>query len=265
MSANKHIVGKKPTLRFLLDWYDVWLRQDTWEGAARALEVSEAPLKKWHAAHKDLQEAKALADTRRGTMKTMQDYVFGHLSSDAQDVWEKLQFWGNSSSASIKVEQILSGKTKQLRQELFIHALVSSGFDYSAACRMVHVSRSTFESWRLEPEFRNLVNEIQWHKKNFFEKGLVDLVTMRHPGAVIWANKTINRDRGYGDSVEIEYSGKVDVGISIDELPLDIDTRRKILDAIRQAKQIEPGKLVELTNGHRQRDEVLDAIIENEG
>lgn len=234
--TNKHILGKKPTLKFLLDWYDVWLRESEYESVSRALEISEPALRRWEIKHKDLQFAKQLAFERRGKMESFSGYIFQHLSEKARAVWEQVQFWQDSGSATIKIEKILNGQTIKLRQELFVHALVNSNFDLSTACRMVAVSRRTLEEWRQDPDFRELINEIQWHKKNFFEHALVDLVAMRHPGATVWVNKTLNADRGYGEKVEVQHSGQLDVSFSIDELDLDLSTRRKILDAMHRKK-----------------------------
>jgi Zn ribbon nucleic-acid-binding protein len=165
--------------------------------------------------------------------------VFGHLSKEAQKVWDEIQFWGENKVSSEKVEGVLVGQQKRLRQELFIHALVRQNFDLSSACAMVHLSASTIARWKYtDLEFRQLVEEIEWHKKNFFERALVDLVEERNPAVVIFANRTKNADRGYNEKVSVEHSGRVDVGlIDIDSLDLDLETRRKILTAMERHQQ----------------------------
>ena len=73
-------------------------------------------------------------------------------------------------------------------------------------------------------------------KKNFFESSLIGLVEEGHPGAVIFANKTVNADRGYSEKLRIEHTAQGNDLIDINELELDLDTRKKILDAIRSKK-----------------------------
>jgi hypothetical protein len=70
------------------------------------------------------------------------------------------------------------------------------------------------------------------------------LVEERHPGAVIFANRTVNADRGYTEKMQVEHSGSVAArGYQMEDIMpyLDIDTRRKILDAIAQKKLDDTG------------------------
>jgi hypothetical protein len=43
-------------------------------------------------------------------------------------------------------------------------------------------------------------------KKHFFENALIDLTIMRNPFAVVHVNKTLNRDMGYGEKIEVEHT-----------------------------------------------------------
>lgn len=229
------MVGKPP-LRFILDFYDAWLRGDELTKIAASLEIGPGTLVKWIDKSEDLQLARDLAEERRGNRTTLSGYVFGRLSKEAQEKWKQIQFWDGSESSFEKIEAILNGHSKRLRQELFIHALVTSNFDVSAACHMVGVTYRCLDHWRTDDlEFRQLVEEIQWHKKNFFERALMDLVEERHPAATIFVNKTVNSDRGYSEKIQVEHTGAVDTGgFNLDDLDLDLDTRKKILEAIRR-------------------------------
>src|SRR5690606_21892274 len=75
--------------------------------------------------------------------------------------------------------------------------------------------------------------------KNFIEDGLMDLIEIRNPNAVIFANKTLNRDRGYDEKIEVHHSGQVNHKheFSIDQLNLDTETKRKVLNAIREQQK----------------------------
>lgn len=221
--------------RTLLDWYDAWLRTDEPGKVCAALQISAMTLHTWQKKHPELVEARKLAESRRGDRNNFSGYIFKQLSADAQRVWDKIKFYHEEGGTYEAIEKILSGQTKRLRQELFIHALATTNFDISEAMRMVNLTRSGLEHWRNDLEFRQLVEEIQWHKKNFFERTLVDLVEARHPAAVMFVNRTINADRGYGEKVEVNHSTKS--GVQLEELDLDVDTQRKILDAIRKKQE----------------------------
>lgn len=231
--------------RFLLDFYDACLREDCLKKIAACMEMGPRNLRIKVEKSKALQLAKKLAEERRGSRDSLADYVYGHLSEDSKDVWNKLEFWQENEKGCTRqqIEAVFLGKKKQVRQEVFLHALVRSGFNCSEACHMVGITRFTLNAWRQEDAFRRLVDEIQWHKKNFFEHALMDLVEQRHPGAVIFVNRTVNQDRGYGERVTVDHTG-LDREFSVEDLDLDLDTRKKILEAIRKRHaQIPPPPL----------------------
>jgi hypothetical protein len=241
MTIDERIAtGKRPSLEFILDFYDAFLREGTLRKVAVTLGVARHTLDNRLLRFSELRIAKERAEARRASTESLKEYVFGHLSKDAKAVWEEVQFWKDSDTANEKARAILDGKSKRLRQELFVHALATNNFDVSYACRTTGVTRNCLEHWKEDPNFMALVEEIQWHKKNFFEKALLDLVQSGHPNAVIFANRTINRDRGYCEKIEIEHGGSIDLGWSIDQLELPLETRKQILEAIRlkEAKQV---------------------------
>ena len=237
---------KKLNLRFILDWYDAWLREAESSKVAAALEISNQVLHKRLAAHPELQEAKALAEERRGKQDTFIGYVYQQLSPKSKALWDQLSFWNDSEHAYEKIEAILKGQTRELRQELWIHALCTSNFNLSTACRLVGVTRAVLEDWSKDLAFRQMIEEIQWHKKNFFEHALMDLVDQRHPGAVLFVNRTVNADRGYGEKLEVEHSGSVGTGFSLEDLDLPLNTRLEILAAIRKRKEQEAEAPIEV-------------------
>lgn len=177
----------------------------------------------------------------RNRENTFGHYVFKHLSQEAREIWEDLQFHAEHKDGMEQIRLLMNRQSSKIRQELFVHALVSTNYDVSRSCQMTGLSRNTLDKWRNDARFAELLEEIQFHKKNFFEKAMMDLVHMRNPLAVIWANKTVNADRGYSEKVRVEHT--VQGGdFSLEDLDLDIETRRKILEAIRkrqlQAKEV---------------------------
>lgn len=244
METKAKRIGEKPSLPQILDWYDIWLRESDEKKVAAALEIGVNTVRERLAKHHSFQYAKELADKHRAGRNVFSGYIYDHLSPEAKTCWDALQFWLDPSNTNYeKINEILAGKTKRLKQELFIHALVSSNFDPSSACRMVGVPKEQLDHWsETDLDFRQLVEEIQWHKKNFFERSLTDLVEQRHPGATIFVNKTINADRGYGDKTIVEHMGQIDMqsNLRLEDLDLDIDTKRKILEAMRRKMVPDP-------------------------
>ena len=229
---------KKVTLEFLLTFYEAFLREYEVTKIAASLNTTVGTLYKWIDKFPELYEAKQIAEQRRKSASTFTGYVYKHLSEEAKAVWDKIQFWESCEDASSKVDAMLSGRPTKLRQEIFVHALIHYGFNLSEACRIACVSRQTVETWRkADYSFLQLLEEIEWHKRNFFEHALVDLVACRNPGAVMFVNRTKNADRGYGEKSEVQHTGRVDIGIAIDELDLSMQTRLELLKALR-AKQI---------------------------
>ncbi len=231
---------KKLDMEFILRFYDAYIRTYNLAKVAAALEMSPIQIERRIEKVPELKEAQELADRLRSKSSSLSNFVFRSLTKEAQETWEKLQ---KSADNKETIQKIFSRKTKQIRQELFIHALVHSSYDLSTACRMVGMDRSALQKWKHDLEFLQLMEEIQWHKKNFFESALVQLVEERHPGAVMFVNRTLNADRGYSEKLQINHSGEINSGLSLAELDLDMETRKKVLQAIRLKKASAPKQI----------------------
>jgi len=251
LKKPKRVVGAAvPTLEQTLRYFALLLRNDISSHKQMALEIGmderslyrREDTEDWSLARKLAEQVKPRREA------TFAAYVFKQLSPEAQKAWESIRFWSNHKDASKMIEKLLHPHNRRVRQELFIHALVSTTFDTTAACRLACVSKDTLRVWREEDlEFCQLVEEVQWHKKNFFEKAMLDLVNERHPLATIWVNKTVNADRGYSEKIKVEHSINPD-GFNFEDLDLDLETKRKILDAIRRKRELSSG-----TNGQPKR------------
>jgi len=239
--------SKKFTLRFLLDLYDAFLRTPDLIKVSEALNLPAAngTLCAWIKRYPDLKMVKDLADERRQKQDTLPHYILGKLSPEARAIWNELAFWKDGDVPGRITERI----DKRLRKELFFHALINCSYNISRACELVGLGRQTMRAWQEEPEFIELMKVIQIHKKDFFENALMDLVEVRYPGAVMFVNRTINADRGYSEKVTVEHTGQVMVGIDVSQLDLDLETRRKILEAVRRKKEMDwkgKGQIVDL-------------------
>ncbi len=178
---------------------------------------------------------------RNGTVVSFRDYVFRRLPLELRKIWRRINKLDSMKSGGDQIEAILANRGKDVRQHLFIYAWTASNFSISTALRKVNMSRSTFERWKKEDtDFRKLILEINWHKKNFFEDALCKLIKGGDTSATIFANRSFNRDRGYNDKVEVDMnvSGEIDQTItSIDAIQLPLATRKEILESIRKRKK----------------------------
>lgn len=171
------------------------------------------------------------------------DYVYERLSPELRRVWDEIEFWQEHAQGPEKIEGILGKESVKVRQHLWMHAMLVSDFNGSDACRMVNISKRTLDKWLAEdPDFPALVDELNYHKKNFFESQMIRMGKAFSEKAVIHANKTLNRDRGYGEKISVEHSGSVQhnhLMIPLERLDLDVDTLLKIETAMQRLAQRE--------------------------
>lgn len=210
---------------------------------ARVLGIASKTFRKYL---KQKPALKAALDAGRGSeggVRTFQEYVFNRLNPELQDTWNRIQAWEKAPDGYERTQALLERRGMRVRQDLFLHALVSTNFCVSEACRMVLVSRRTFMDWvSTDDRFAQLVDEMQWHKKNFFEGALMQLVAEGDTHAVIFANKTQNADRGYSEKKEHTHTiaGKINHDhtiVNIDDMKLPLEVRKQLLDALREKQK----------------------------
>lgn len=226
-------------------------------GIAKAMGITSSTFTKWKGCREAFLNAIV---TGRGSLKkdkntahTFQDYVYDRLDPRLQGLWDQMHAWEESGDGVGRLEGMLKDEGKKVRQCLFLHALIKSNFNASEACRIVNVTYHTYKKWSLEDEgFHELVDEVLWHQQNFCEAALMSLVDQQDPGAVLFANRTLNRER-YDDKLKIETSGTVEHKhlhvIAINDLDLPIEVRKQILIAMRnqEAEGKEDGpKMIEI-------------------
>lgn len=212
---------------------------------SKNLGVSTVTLRSWKKKNEALRDAIDRGRNSQGKMTTQKwfDYVYQKLPANLMKIWDEIQDLESQPNGIQKIESLLETNGKRARQHIFLHALVTANFNVSRACSICNIPRRTFENWVTnEPDFSELMNEINVHKKNFFEASLVGLVARGDSAATIFVNRTYNRDRGYNEKVDVNVIGKIEhehvhAHISIDELELGLEVRTEILKAIRKRNQ----------------------------
>lgn len=211
---------------------------------AQTIGVSSLTFGNWKQKRPALESAleQARDTTQKGSIQTFEDYVYNRLPENLKDYWNEIQKCSKGRTSTARMEGMFSDAGKRVRQQLFIHAYISSNFNPSEALRKLNLTRRTLNKWVAEePEFSDLMDEIMWHKKNFFESSLVKLIKKGNALATIFANKTVNRDRGYGDKIDLNVQGEITHNInyiSVDKLDLPLSVRKQILVAIRKQKTL---------------------------
>jgi hypothetical protein len=157
----------------------------------------------------------------------------------------------NDSSQQIRVEALLFKQRKLIKQQLFLYAFVATNFNFSEACRLIGVKKATMDYWvDNDKDFKDIIEEMHWHKSNFFESALIGLVKSGDSAATIFANKTFNRERGYGEIHKHEIKGEIThtvETVDVDALDLPLETRKQLLEAL-QKKEAEQKLLEQKAN-----------------
>jgi len=116
-------------------------------------------------------------------------------------------------SALEKAHKMILEKTKE-KQDLWLKNFIDYSFNIADTCKAVGIRRVTVNQWRDNyPEFKAIFDEICEEKKDFVESKLLENIKANDSACIIYACKTLLKDRGYGDKKEVELSG--DFGVMV--------------------------------------------------
>lgn len=209
----------------------------------QALGIGTNTLRRWCKAHPYLKEA---LDKGREAIKSkddFKDWVVGRLPDHLKDLWDEIMEVEEGNSQARK--DVLLADNPRAKQFLFIHALLKTNFNQFAARNLIGVSANELKVWQRDEDFVELLEVIHEAKKDFVEGALMDLVSERDRNAVIFANKSINADRGYGQKIQVEHKGNIEHNhnlIDLDQLKIPLKLRMELLHYI----QLEQEKLEQL-------------------
>lgn len=204
---------------------------------ANTLDVPTRTFQHWKQTKVALRNALRRARRSSSKSKTFQDYVFGRLPPRLQELWGHVKELNRRKDVAA-LEQMLQDAGEKARQELFVYALTRFHFNPTKAGKLVCVGAKKFKEWCLDPEFAELVQEVEWHKLNFFEDAVIDAVQRGDRGMVRFVAETRLQERGYGKTLNVkhDHGGTVEhvhTSVPLDELDLPLAQRRAILEALR--------------------------------
>jgi hypothetical protein len=242
---------KKPIFKneYIFRIYELRKSGMTYRGISETLDVSKRKIQVWVNSKPLVRMAIDLADKARESRNkdeqlTFKEYVYNQLPERLQTIWDQIDEFSETENGFLKTQALLKGHGTRVRQHLFMYALTASNFNTSEAMRKLGINREHIDSWLYhDPDFAAVMDEIDYHKKNFFETALLDLVAARDSSAVLFVNRTKNRDRGYNDRVQVDVSGQIEhkhqhAVIHIDALRLPLETRKQILNALREQNHV---------------------------
>jgi hypothetical protein len=248
--------GKKWNNRFYVRAYRLARVGLSDSEIASGLGVAPKVFKEWVGSKNTLRWA--LREARQEGKK-ISEWIYDSLEERYKRVWDKICKLDKDPNRIRRIEMLFDREGEGARKYLFLYALVNSHFNPSQACKKVGVPYCEFNKWIEDDfEFARMVEEVHLHKKNLGEEALMELVEQREPKAVLYFNRTINRDRGYSEKVQLEHSGTVrnEHVLELDEKLLDmlsIETRKELLQATEQLQREgdwEKREVVDMENGH---------------
>jgi hypothetical protein len=205
---------------------------------AEALYVSTSGWKKWKKRYPEIEEALKLGRTETKDGGDWHTFIYERLPGDLKVLWDQINEWDAMPNGMVKIETLLTSHGKLVRQQLFLFALVCFNFSKSKAMSKVCIDKDTLDYWiKHDERFARLVEEIEWHKDNFFEESLVNLIKGGDTAATIFANKNRNGPRGYNSvqNINVNHTGHIDHhALDLDDLELSQSCKIEILEAMRK-------------------------------
>jgi hypothetical protein len=197
-----------------------------------AMGVTGMTIKNWKEKKPAFKEALEKAREPRQNMDTCMSLLESRMSPKVRKLWDKLTAWQNEPNAVRKIEALLEKGGMHARQLLFVNALYAFSFNINDACRFVNIRRATFNKWvHSEPGFAELFDEVRESISDVLVSNLLKASNAGDVSATIFGCKTLARDRGFQERLEVEHTHKG--SLAIEDMKLD----KKVLRELRRALQ----------------------------
>jgi hypothetical protein len=96
-----------------------------------------------------------------------------------------------------------------VRKKLMIAAMIKHHGIITAACGECGVNRETHWKWtKNDPKYLEAIEKIGEMKKDYIEKKFFELVDLKNDKAIIFAMKSLLKDRGYQQTIDLGLNGK---------------------------------------------------------
>lgn len=239
--------------------YDLLRAGMTLAAAAQALGTRKEVVERWCGQSPELAYAVAAGREARAARgaESFREFIAGRLPDRLRAVYDELERADDEPNPIRRLELLMEDQGKRAKQRLFLHALFANNFNPSAARRMTGVTRRDLNTWKAgDPDFMEMAEEVMEAKKDFVEAALMQGVKAGDTAAVIFANKTLNADRGYDPKVRMELTGKVvHAHVNLDAVMdrLSVGAQRELVEALEAAA--EGPRRVEALEAHNEDQE----------
>lgn len=233
---------------YLVEIYKGLVIGATTDDIAGQIGIPRKKYYRWRDKYPEIRRVEAMARRERTSLQPFPAFIYKKLSPDLQQLWDWICEWEKEANGTARIELMLKDYGKQVRQSLFLHALCVNNFSPSMAMAKVNIDKRQLDVWiNNDPDFGLLVEEISWHKGNFFEEALTRLCRDGNAAAIMFANRSWNRNRGYGQSVEVKHShsGEILHGVlDLVELApyLSESSKADIMEAMRKLRDSKQSK-----------------------
>jgi hypothetical protein len=198
---------------------------------SKALGLTPIAFKQLLESNEAFRNANASANAKRG-LGVIEDFI------DPETKMQWLMICGCNEDLQQEALLNLATNGDRARQRMFLHALTESRFNVPRVCKLLGIGKKTLDTWtRTSVEFRELLEAVNWAKKEYVESKLMELVDAGSERATIEACRALNPDV-YGQSVKV--SGTVNhqhsvAIVDLTALNLSLETRVNLLEAVRSA------------------------------
>ena len=181
--------------------------------------------------------------------ENLTDFIYGKLPEHLREIWNHMEkaYKKDPSLSITEVDELVQDSNSEAKQMLFFHAWYNCDFSVQRAKAMVNVTKKIWDSWQKDPDFLQLFDEMVVIKKDFFESKLVNLVKKGSASATVAANESFNSEL-YGKKQRLEVEGTVQHQhshlIDLGSLPLPLEIKKQVLEAVREQKAIEDGESI---------------------
>ncbi|MFN7318031.1 MAG: hypothetical protein ACK57V_09455 [Pirellula sp.] len=208
--------------------YAVALDFDTPEDRAKALKISVERFQDLQATWTPFANAIAAAGQRKAL-----NGISEFIDPETRKSWELIT--GTDAPEKQAALIAFANGAEVTRQKIFMQACIETYFDVTRVCKILGIGKKTLDNWNRSSEFREMLESVNWAKRNFVESAMMKLVAQGSERATIEANKSLNREV-YGDRLTVD--GQINHAVavvSVDALDLPLETRLMILEATRKA------------------------------
>lgn len=201
----------------------------------RALGLMEKTFYKYVKEKPALREALNEARSKGAGTRQFMRLVSNRVPDDLRDLWEELS--DDDDAKRQKAYLTIKQGDKRRAQHLFVHAYIAANFNESKAVDMTGLNIHTVVQWKQKDKhFKALLAFIKESRKEFGQNALMEKISEGDTAAIIFFNRTFNKDLGYDTRIQLDVKGEVEHKNTISVKDLPPEKLRELLEIARQKK-----------------------------